>query len=123
MSNLWSPQRRPRFLQLVDFALEFRYFLKAIVSGPAAHDFAAFPILKDAVHVFASNSSHGSEVALGDLMLNDDAVRSDLPPEMIRQFEQRESNATSQRQKASSCDRQVGLAAPLRIGIPSFTNR
>ena len=66
-------------LQLLDFALEFRFVLKVIVTRPAAQDFAAFPILKDTVHVFASNSSHGREVALADLMLNDDAVRSDLP--------------------------------------------
>ncbi len=46
-------------LQLLDFALEFRFVLKAIVAGPAAHDFAALPILKDTVHVFASYSSHG----------------------------------------------------------------
>ena len=101
---------RPRFLQLLDFQLEFRFVLKAIVTRPAAHDFAAFPILKDTVYVFASYSSHGRKVALADLMLNDDAVRSELPPEMIRQFEQRESNATSQRKEAPSCDRHVGLA-------------
>jgi DNA replication protein DnaC len=63
-----------RKLQLLDFSLEFRFVLKTIVSGPAAHDFAAFPILKDTVHVLASNSSHGREVALADLMLDDDAV-------------------------------------------------
>jgi hypothetical protein len=64
--------------------------------------FAAFPILKDTVHVFAGNSSHGREVALADLVLNDYAVRSDIPPEMIGQLEQRESNATSHGQKAPS---------------------
>ena len=84
-SNL-TPER-PRFLQLLDFALEFRFLLKTIVTGPATDDFAAFPILKDTVHVFASNSGHGREVALPDLVLNDDAVRSDISPKMIRQFE------------------------------------
>ena len=97
-------------LQLLDFALEFRFLLKAIVTGPATDDFAAFPILKDTVHVFASNSGHGREVALPDFVLNDDAVRSDISPKMIRQFEQREGNATSQRQEAPSSDRHVGLA-------------
>jgi hypothetical protein len=75
---------------LLDFALEFRFLLKTIVTGPATDDFATFPILKDTVHVFASNSGHGREVALPDFVLNDDAVRSDISPKMIRQFEQRE---------------------------------
>src|SRR5271167_845520 len=79
---------RPRFLQLLDFTLEFGFLLKAIVTGPATHDFAAFPILKDTVHVFASNSGHGREVALPDFVLNDDAVRSDISPTLIRQFAQ-----------------------------------
>ena len=77
-------------LELLDFALEFRFVLKAIVTGQATHDFAAFPILEDTAQVFASNSSYGREVALPDLVLNDDAVRSDIPPKMIRQFEQRD---------------------------------
>ena len=97
-------------LQLLDFALEFRFVLKAIVTGQATHDFAAFPILEDTAQVFAGNSGHGREVALPDLVLDDDAVRSDIPPEMIRQFEQRKGNATLQRQEAPSSDRHVGLA-------------
>jgi hypothetical protein len=84
-------------LELLDFALEFRFVLKAIVTGQATHDLAAFPIFEDTAQVFASNSSYGREVALPDLVLNDDAVRSDAPPKMNRQFEQREGNATSQR--------------------------
>ena len=100
-------------LQLLDFALEFRFVLKVIVTRPAAQDFAAFPILKDTAQVFAGNSSHGREVALPDLVLNDDAVRSDIPPEMIRQFEQRKGNATLQRQEAPRSDRHVGLAKAL----------
>src|SRR6516164_11355591 len=53
---------------------------------------------------------HGRVVKrTGDLVLNDDAVRSDIPPEMICQFEQRKGHATSQRQEAPSCDRHVGL--------------
>ena len=87
-------------LQLLDFALEFRFVLKAIVTGQATHDFAAFPILEDTAQVFAGNSGYGREVALPDLVLDDDAVRPDIPPEMIRQFEQRTGNATSQRQEA-----------------------
>jgi hypothetical protein len=63
--------------QLLDFALEFRFVLKAIVTEPAAQHFAAFPILEDTAQVFAGNSGHGREVALPDLVLDDDAVRSD----------------------------------------------
>jgi hypothetical protein len=44
------------FLQLLCFALEFRFVLKAIVTGQATHDFAAFPILEDTAQVFAGNS-------------------------------------------------------------------
>jgi hypothetical protein len=96
-------------LQLLHFALEFRFVLKAIVTRQATHDFAAFPILEDTAQVFAGYSSHGRQVALPNLVPNDDAVRSDLPPEMIRQFEQRTGNPTSQRQEAPSGDRHVGL--------------
>ena len=40
-------------LQLLHFALEFRFVLKAIVTRQATHDFAAFPILEDTAQVFA----------------------------------------------------------------------
>jgi hypothetical protein len=96
----FSDDKATILLQLLDFALEFRFVLKAIVTGQATHDFAAFPILEDTAQVFAGNSGHGREVALPDLVLNNDAVRSDIPPEMFRQFEQRKATQTLQRRSS-----------------------
>ena len=83
------PNKDRKKQQRFHFALEFRFVLKAIVTRQATNDFAAFPILEDTAQVFAGYSSHGRQVALPNLVPNDDAVRSDLPPEMIRQFEER----------------------------------
>jgi hypothetical protein len=51
----------------------------------AAHSLAALPVLEDPGHILARSAGHGGEIALLDLLTDDDPVRFHFLPEMFRQ--------------------------------------
>src|SRR6476660_3112397 len=56
------------------FALKRRSAFQAIAAGYLADQFAALPIRKDAVQVFARNAGHSGEVGLFDLLTDHNAI-------------------------------------------------
>ena len=69
--------------------LKRRFTLKAIVVGCLADQFAAFPIRKDAVQIFARNAGHSGEVGLFDLLADHNAILANALAEMLGEFEER----------------------------------
>src|SRR5580704_2821683 len=98
-----------RLLQL-RFVLQLRLVLKAIIAGQAADQLAALPVVEDAADIFAGDAGHRSNVALSDLLADDDATRADVLAEMLRKLEQGRGNAAFERQETPGRDHRVGLA-------------
>ena len=55
--------------------------LQAIVAGKTADQLAVHPLLQDAADIFACNAGHCSEVALRDLLPQDDTPAADVATE------------------------------------------
>ena len=64
---------RDHALQL-RFVLQLRLVLKAIIAGQAADQLAALPIVEDAADIFAGDAGHGGDVALTDLLADDNTA-------------------------------------------------
>ena len=69
------------------FLFQLRLVLKAIITGQSADKLAALPVVENAAHVLARDAGHGGDIALPDLLANDDAARADVLAEIFRQFE------------------------------------
>ena len=91
-------------------ALKLRLVLKAIIAGKVAHQLVALPVIKNAADSFARDAGQGGEVALTDLLMNDDAARSDVFPEIFSKLEQGAGDAAAERQETLRGDCNVGLA-------------
>ena len=75
------------------FMFKLRLVLKAIIAGQSAHQLAAFPIIEDAAHILARYARHGGDIALPDLLSDDNAARADILAEILSEFEQGRSDA------------------------------
>ena len=89
------------------FVFKLGLVLEEVIAGDGAHQLAALPVVEDAVHGFARQASHGGEVALPDLLADDDATRPNILAEMFRQFEQGAGDAAFKWQEASGCEHNV----------------
>src|SRR6476659_2288073 len=68
--------------------------LPAIVPGKAAHQFAVHPLLQDAADIFPGNAGHRREIALRDLLPQDDTPAADVATESFSEVEQRPGHAS-----------------------------
>src|SRR4051794_39845918 len=84
--------------------------LQAIVPGKTAHQFAVHPLLQDAADIFAGNAGHRSEIALRDLLPQDDTPAADVATERFSEVEQRPGHASLDGQEAGCCERVVRVA-------------
>src|SRR6202051_3347859 len=109
LAGLW--QSEPANLKL-GFDLQLRLVFEAIIAGQPADQLAALPVVEDAADILARDAGHGGEVALPDLLADDDAAGADILAEIVRQFEQRAGDAAAQRQEASGRDDGVRFTQP-----------
>jgi hypothetical protein len=82
--RLLAPKRAHRFscpssLQL-NLALELSLVLKIVIARLSTHELAAFPVLENPGHVLARHPGHGGEIALLDLLTDNDPARSTSCP-------------------------------------------
>jgi len=68
------------------FLLKPRLVLKTIIAGQAAHQLASPPIIENAAEVLARDPGHSSKVTLSNLLVNHNAVGSDIPTEIFREL-------------------------------------
>ena len=83
------------FLQMA-FALKRRSAFQAIAAGYLADQFAALPIRKDAVQIFARNAGHSSQVGLFNPLADHNAILANALAEMLSKFEERHRYSAAQ---------------------------
>ena len=77
--------------------------LQAVIAGRGGvTTLAPHPVVQDAADVLARDAGHRGEVALADLLPDDDAAAADVLAEGIREVEQRARDAALERQEASA---------------------
>src|SRR5580704_534693 len=86
------------------------FVFQAIIARQPAYELTAFPIVENTADIFARDAGHGGEVALADLLADDDAAGADILAEILGQFEKCTGDPAAQRQEASSGDHRVGFA-------------
>src|SRR5262245_18234022 len=94
--------------------LEQRLVFKAVVAGQPAHQIAPLLVIKDTADIYAGDAGHSGEIALSDLLPDDDAARADNLATILSQFEKRTGHAAAQRQKTPRGDGRIGLAQARR---------
>ena len=92
------------------FALKRRSAFQAIAAGYLADQFAALPIRKDAVQIFARNAGHSGEVGLFDLLTDHNAILANALAEVLGEFEERHRDSAAQWQKALSRNDIIGVS-------------
>src|SRR6266851_8844333 len=63
---------------ILGFSFEEGLVLQAIITCKTAHQRTLHPIAEDAADIFPRSACHCGKVALGDLLLNDDASLADI---------------------------------------------
>src|SRR5712671_6038851 len=91
-------------------ALELGLVFQAIVARQPAHQLVADPVVENAADVLARDPGHGGDVALADLLPDENAALADVLAERLREIEQRPRHTALERQKASGRDHAVGVA-------------
>ena len=92
------------------FAFERGAVFEAVIAGEPAQQLVAHPVVEDAADVLARDARHRGEIALRDLLADQDAARADVVAERFREAEQRLRDAAFQRQEAHRGDDIVGVA-------------
>ena len=75
-----SAMRREIILR---FSFEDGLVLQTIIARKAAHQRTLQPVAENAADVFPCGACHGGQIALGDLLLNEDAPLADVTTELI----------------------------------------
>ena len=65
------------------FALKPCPVLKTVITRQAAQELLTFPLIDNAADIGASDASHGREIALPNLLMNDNAPGSDVLAEAL----------------------------------------
>src|ERR1700685_921675 len=79
------------------FEFELRIILEAIIARQPAHQLAALPVVEDTADIFARDAGHGGEVALPDLLADDDPPGADVLAEIPGELEQSQGHPAAQR--------------------------
>jgi hypothetical protein len=69
------------------FFLQLRFVLDAIIAGQSADEVAALPVGENAAETFTRDARHRREIALADLLVDDDAASANILAEVVRQVE------------------------------------
>ena len=96
----------------LDFAFELGPVLQAVVARQPADQLEPDPFVQDAADVLARDPGHRGDVALADLLADQDAALADRLAERFRKIKQRPRHAALQRKKTSRGEHSVGVAQP-----------
>jgi hypothetical protein len=99
---------------ILGFTLENGLVLQAIVARVAAYQRTVCPIVEGPADIFPHRSCHRGKVALGDLLLDDNAPLADVTTKLFSQTQQRARNAALNGKKARGCHGIVGVAQTTR---------
>jgi hypothetical protein len=80
----------------------------------STHQRAVSPVLQDSIRVFTGEAGHSREVALCDLLPDQDAPAADVVAECCRKVEQDARHAALQREEGRCRQCGVGLAQSAR---------
>src|SRR4051812_1318677 len=98
----------------LDGALAFQLLLvlEAVIARQPAHQLVADPIVENAADVLAGDARHGGDLALADLLANEDPALAHILAEGFGKIEQRAGDPALERQEASGRHHPVGVAQP-----------
>src|SRR6266403_2967582 len=96
--------------QIFGLARELSYIVDEIVAGGLADQSAPLQLGQGAADVFARDAGHAGNVALPDLVQDDDAPRVRLLTEMFGKFQQGARDARLDAEEACRRHRLIGLA-------------
>jgi hypothetical protein len=100
------------------FLLQPLFILDAIIAGQSADQLAALPVGENAAETFTRDARHRREIALADLLVDDDAASANILAEVVRQVEQRAGNTAAQRQESPGGILQTaGPASLIFVGL------
>src|SRR5271166_2276801 len=99
---------------ILGFSFEDGLVLQAIIARETAHQRTVRPMVEDAADIFPRGACHGRKLALGDLLLNNNAALADVTTELIGKAQQRARNASLDGKKARGCHDVVGEAQTVR---------
>src|SRR4051812_23647502 len=95
-------------------ALEPLLVLEAVIARQPADQLVANPVVEDAADVLAGDPGHGGDLALADLLANDNPALAHVMAEGLGKIEQRAGDPALERQEASGRHHAVGVAQPRR---------
>src|SRR5437660_1713625 len=93
-------------------ALKPRFVFQAVVARQTGDKLFAYPGVQNAAHVLARNPGHCCDVALANILMDEDAAATDVLTEGLRQIQQCPRDTAVERQEASRRHYGVNVAQP-----------
>jgi hypothetical protein len=100
----------PRKNSKLQFLFELRPALDAVITGQSGNQLQTHPLIENSAYIFARNARHGRDVALAQLLPNDDTTTADLVAESFGKVKQCSRDPAFDRQERSRRNNLIGIA-------------